>query len=109
VRSSLCPRLPDRPTGKIEKISHMLLVLKVPNARYLPAITQAPRPMSSPQPTAPIFHPRLHGPGPVPVDVGGGSESVVVMPGDIAVLDEAERAVVVVPKGKLVEFSRCLT
>jgi hypothetical protein len=30
------------------------------------------------------------------------------MPGDFAVLDEAERAIFVIPRVRLVEFSRCL-
>jgi hypothetical protein len=112
-----------------------MLILKVPNARCppdidellssplpspppsndngnsnkaIPAITQSPRPTSSPQPAAPILRSRLHGPRPIPVEVGGGSEGIVVRPKDIAVLDEVERVVVVIPKGELAEFSRSL-
>jgi regulator of RNase E activity RraA len=50
----------------------------------------------------------------VPVQVGGNESgsgvggTVVVRPGDFAVLDEAERGVVVVPRDKLVELSRIL-
>jgi regulator of RNase E activity RraA len=41
----------------------------------------------------------------VPVEVGG---RVVVRPGDFAVLDEAEKGIVVIPKDKLVELAEIL-
>jgi hypothetical protein len=78
------------------------------NNKAIPAASQAPPATLSPKLTAPTFHPRLRGPRPVPVGVEGESEVVVARPGDLAMLDEAERVVVVIPRGELAEFSRSL-
>lgn len=44
----------------------------------------------------------------VPVEIGDGDHRVVVRPGDFAVLDEAERGVVVIPREKLGDLAEIL-
>lgn len=44
----------------------------------------------------------------VPVEIGDGDHRVVVRPGDFAVLDEAERGLVVIPREKLGDLAEVL-